>query len=148
MLWSRAPLPGERFICPGQARTLERIAASKGDDFYHGELAAAIDDSFGSFDGFKSQLTQASTTVQGSGWGALAWEPMAGRLIVEQIYDHQGNVGQGSTPILVFDAWEHAFYLQYLNVKGDYVKAWWNVVNWADVTERFTKAKAASDNLF
>ncbi len=51
-------------------------------------------------------------TTQGSGWGVLAYEPLSGHLIVEQVYDHQGNVGQGSTPILVFDAWEHAFYLQ------------------------------------
>ena len=63
-----------------------------------GELAAAIDDGFGSFDAFKSQLTQASTTVQGSGWGALAWEPLGGRLVVEQIYDHQGNVGSRLDP--------------------------------------------------
>ena len=63
-----------------------------------GELAAAIDDSFGSFDDLKAQLTEATTRVQGSGWGALAWEPLAGRLIVEQVYDHQSNIGQGSDP--------------------------------------------------
>jgi len=106
-----------------------------------GELAAAIDDSFGSFDGFKAQLTQASTTVQGSGWGALAWEPMAGRLIVEQIYDHQGNVGVGAIPLFVIDAWEHAFYLQYLNDKGAFVDAVWEIANWADVAERFAAAR-------
>lgn len=105
-----------------------------------GELAAAIDESFGGFDGFQAQLSSATSTVQGSGWGALAWDDLGKRLLVEQIYDHQGNVGIGNTPLLVFDAWEHAFYLQYKNVKPDYVKALWNVVNWADVSERFAAA--------
>jgi Fe-Mn family superoxide dismutase len=107
-----------------------------------GELAAAIDEFFGSFDGFKAQLTQASTTVQGSGWGALAWEPLGGRLIVEQIYDHQGNVGVGAIPLFVIDAWEHAFYLQYLNDKGAFVNAVWDIANWADVAERFAAARS------
>jgi Fe-Mn family superoxide dismutase len=102
-----------------------------------GELAAAIDDSFGSFDDFKAQLTEATTSVQGSGWGALAWEPVAGRLIVEQVYDHQSNVGQGSDPVLVIDAWEHAFYLQYLNDKAAWVDAFWEVTDWASAGERF-----------
>lgn len=106
-----------------------------------GELAAAIEESFGSFDGFKQQLTQASTTVQGSGWGALAWEPLGGRLIVEQIYDHQSNIGVGSVPLFVIDAWEHAFYLQYLNDKGSFVNAVWEIANWADVARRFESAK-------
>ena len=109
-----------------------------------GELAAAIDEYFGSFAGFKGQMTQASTTIQGSGWGALAWEPLGGRLLVEQVYDHQGNLGHGAVPLLVFDAWEHAYYLQYKNVKADYVKAFWNVVNWADVAERLHAARALS----
>jgi superoxide dismutase, Fe-Mn family len=106
-----------------------------------GELADAIAENFGSFDRFKAQLSKASATTQGSGWGVLAYEPVSGRLIVEQVYDHQGNVGQGSVPILVFDAWEHAFYLQYRNVKADYVKAFWNVANWADVQQRFAAAR-------
>jgi Fe-Mn family superoxide dismutase len=106
-----------------------------------GELAAAIDESFGSFDAFKAQLTAASSTVQGSGWGVLAWEPVGQRLIVEQVYDHQGNVGNGASPILVIDAWEHAFYLQYKNVKADYVAAIWNILNWADAAERFGRVR-------
>jgi len=109
-----------------------------------GDLAAAIDEHFGSFDAFKAQMTQATTTVQGSGWGALAWEPLGQRLYVEQVYDHQGNVGQSGVNLLVFDAWEHAYYLQYLNVRADYVDALWNIVNWSDVTERFEKAQAIS----
>lgn len=106
-----------------------------------GDLADAVTESFGSFAGFKTQLTKAAATTQGSGWGVLAHEPLSGRLIVEQVYDHQGNVGQGSTPILVFDAWEHAFYLQYKNQKADFIEAMWAVVNWQDVARRHSAAK-------
>jgi Fe-Mn family superoxide dismutase len=105
-----------------------------------GALADAISAGFGSFDALKSQLTQATTTVQGSGWGALAWDPLGRRLFVEQIYDHQNNAGQGTVPLLVIDSWEHAFYLQYRNVKADYVAAFWELVNWQDVSTRWSKA--------
>ncbi len=66
----------------------------------------------------------------------LAFDATSDRLLIEQVYDHQGNVGIGNTPLLVFDAWEHAWYLQYKNVKADHVSALWNVVNWADVAAR------------
>ncbi len=102
-----------------------------------GALGAAIDADFGSFDAFKAQLTQATGTTQGSGWGVLSFDSLGKRLTVQQVYDHQGNVGIGNTPLLVFDAWEHAFYLQYKNVKPDYVAALWNIVNWADVAARY-----------
>ena len=113
-----------------------------GGDKPAGALASAIDDNLGSFDAFKSQLTEAAMNVQGSGWGALSWEPVGQRLIVEQVYDHQGNVGQGGPPLLVLDMWEHAYYLQYENRKGDWVDAFWNIVNWADVADRFGKARS------
>ena len=106
-----------------------------------GELGAAVEEFFGSYDAFRAQLTEAAMNVQGSGWGALSWEPMAGRLIVEQVYDHQGNVGQGGPPLLALDMWEHAFYLQYKNVKKDWVDAFWNIVNWPDVATRFGRVK-------
>ena len=106
-----------------------------------GDLAAAVKEFFGSYDAFRAQLTEAAMNVQGSGWGALSWEPLAGRLIVEQVYDHQGNVGQGGPPLLVLDMWEHAYYLQYKNVKADWVDAFWNIVNWSDVTTRFDNAQ-------
>jgi Fe-Mn family superoxide dismutase len=112
-----------------------------GGDKPDGALGSAIDENFGSFDKFKAHFTQAASTIQGSGWGVLAYEPLAGRLIVEQVYDHQGNVGNGSVPLLVFDAWEHAFYLQYKNVKADFFAALWNVVNWTDVAGRLDAAK-------
>jgi Fe-Mn family superoxide dismutase len=107
-----------------------------------GELAAAVTGHFGSFSAFRAQLTEAALNVQGSGWGALSWEPMAGRLIVEQVYDHQGNVGQGGPPLLVLDMWEHAYYLQYKNVKKDWVEAYWHLVNWPDVAARFDRVKS------
>jgi len=101
-----------------------------------GELADAIKESFGSFAGMKGQLTEAALNVQGSGWGTLAWEPLRKFLVVEQVYDHQGNIGNGTVPLLVVDMWEHAYYLQYLNVKGDWVKTFWKLVNWEDVSGR------------
>jgi len=114
-----------------------------GTDRPAGELGAAIDEHFGSFDVFHKQLASAAGTVQGSGWGALTWEPLGERLFIEQIYDHQGNVGQGGVPLLVIDAWEHAYYLQYENRRADYVAAIWNVIDWSDVSERFDSARGA-----
>jgi len=107
-----------------------------------GELAAAVKESFGSYDALRAQISEAANNVQGSGWAALSWEPLGGRLIVEQIYDHQGNVGQGGPPLLVLDMWEHAYYLQYKNVKKDWVDAYWNLVNWPDVATRFDRVKS------
>lgn len=101
-----------------------------------GELADAIKESFGSFAAMKDQLTEAGVNVQGSGWGALAWEPLRKFLVVEQVYDHQGNIGSGTVPLLVVDMWEHAYYLQYFNARGDWVKEFWNLVNWEDVSRR------------
>ncbi|MEV0569242.1 superoxide dismutase [Dactylosporangium sp. NPDC050588] len=118
-----------------------------GGDRPDGDLAAAIDEHFGSFDAFSTQLSTATTGVQGSGWGVLAWEPLGQRLIIEQVYDHHGNVGHGSVPLLVFDAWEHAYYLQYRNVRPDYVQRLWNLVNWTDVTRRFDTARQVPNPL-
>ncbi|MCL6094405.1 MAG: superoxide dismutase [Actinobacteria bacterium] len=111
-----------------------------------GELAAAIQEHFGSFDAFKAQLTQAAVLVQGSGWGALSWEPLGQRLIVQQIYDHHANLANGSTPLLVIDVWEHAYYLQYRNMRADFVNAIWNVINWPDIAARFEAARKNSIN--
>ena len=111
-----------------------------GGDKPTGQLAAAIDEHLGSFDQFRTQLVEAANNVQGSGWAALSWEPVGKRLIVEQVYDHQGNVGQGGPPLLVLDMWEHAFYLQYENRKAEWVDAFWHLVDWHDVATRFAKA--------
>jgi Fe-Mn family superoxide dismutase len=107
-----------------------------------GELASAIEDQFGSFDAFRAHFTAAALGIQGSGWSILAWDALGKKLIIEQLYDHQGNLAVGTYPLLMLDMWEHAFYLQYQNVKADYVKAWWNVANWADVGARFDRAQA------
>ncbi len=118
-----------------------------GGDKPDGELAAAIDEEFGSFDAFRAQFTAVALGIQGSGWSILAWDSLGQRLIIEQLYDHQGNLAAGSVPLLLLDMWEHAFYLQYRNVKADYVKAWWNVANWADVARRFDTARTATRGL-
>jgi len=113
----------------------------EGGDRPTGELAGAIDEHFGSFEAFRKQLSSSAALVQGSGWGALSWEPLGERLFIEQIYDHQGNVGQGGVPLLVIDAWEHAYYLQYENRRPEYVDAIWNIIDWTDVATRFADAR-------
>lgn len=112
-----------------------------GGDKPDGTLGSAIDEHFGTFDKFRAQLTKATATTQGSGWGVLAWEPLGQRLLVTQVYDHHGNVAAGMTPLLAFDAWEHAYYLQYKNVKPDYIERLWDLVNWNDVSARLEAAK-------
>jgi Fe-Mn family superoxide dismutase len=106
-----------------------------------GPLADAIAGDFGGFDAFKAQMSAATVSVMGSGWGALCWEPLGGRLYVAQIFDHQDSIGPGSVPLLVVDAWEHAYYLQYQNRRADFVEAIWNVVNWDDVAARFASVR-------
>ncbi len=109
-----------------------------------GELAQAIERELGGFEAFQAQLTNATNLVQGSGWGVLALEPVSKRLIVEQVYDHQGNVAQASVPLLVIDSWEHAYYLQYQNRKPEFVQAVWQLVNWEDVAARYAAAKTST----
>ena len=109
------------------------------------ELAAAIDEYFGSFDNFKAQFEATAKGVQGSGWGMLVWDTLGQRLNVMQLFDHQGNLPSSQIPVVQLDMWEHAYYLQHKNVKADYVTAWWNVVNWQDAEERFTKARKIND---
>ena len=106
-----------------------------------GELGEAIDRDFGSFDAFKKLFTEAASTIMGSGWAALVWEPMDQRLLVTQIYDHQSNVVQGALPLMVLDAWEHAFYLQYQNRKAEFFEAAWNLWNWKDISQRYAAAR-------
>lgn len=119
----------------------------EGGDKPEGELAAAIDDAFGSFDAFRAHFTAAAMGIQGSGWALLSFEGLGGNMIIEQLFDQQGNVPVATTPLLMLDMWEHAFYLDYVNVKADYVKAFWNIVNWADVAKRFEAARKNATGL-
>jgi Fe-Mn family superoxide dismutase len=107
-----------------------------------GDLAATLEDTFGGIGTFRQQMTEAASTIQGSGWALASWEPVAGRLVVQQVHDHQGNHGQGTVPLLAIDAWEHAFYLQYENRKTEFFDAIWNVVNWRDVARRLAEAQS------
>ena len=118
-----------------------------GGDKPTGELAAAIDDNFGSFDKFVAHFTAAAAGIQGYGWGALVWDSLGSKLLVQQYYDHQGNFATGTVPLLLLDMWEHAFYLDYVNVKGDYIKAFWNIANWANVQKRFDAAREKTNGL-
>ena len=113
----------------------------KGGGKPEGELAEALQRDFGGFDSFKKQMSQVAATIMGSGWAALVWEPLGGRLLTTQIYDHQSNLSQGGIPLLVIDAWEHAFYLQYENRKAEFFEAVWKVWNWKDVAQRFHDAR-------
>ena len=106
-----------------------------------GELMDAIRESFGSFASFKKQLVKAAGTIMGSGWGALAWDPLARCLVTVQVHDHQSETVQAGVLLLVLDAWEHAYYLQYQTEKLKYFEAVWNLWNWADVSDRFGAAR-------
>ena len=105
-----------------------------------GALAAAIDADFGSFEEFQKHFAAAALGLQGSGWAVLAYDKIGERLVIEQMTDQQGNLSIDLVPLLLLDMWEHAFYLQYKNVKADYVNAVWNVFNWDDVAARYASA--------
>jgi Fe-Mn family superoxide dismutase len=111
-----------------------------GGDKPTGELASAIDDHFGSFDKFTAHFTATALGVQGSGWAVLAWDSIGQKLIIVQFFDQQGNLPAGIVPILMLDVWEHAYYLDYKNVRADYVKAFWNIANWDNAQKRFAAA--------
>ena len=124
-----------------------RNLSPEGGDKPVGELAAAIDEFFGSYDGFRAHFTASALGIQGSGWSILAWDILGEKLIIEQLYDHQGNLAPASIPLLMLDMWEHAFYLDYQNVKAEYVKAFWNIVSWPDVMARFEAARSKTAGL-
>jgi Fe-Mn family superoxide dismutase len=106
-----------------------------------GALATQISRDFGAFSRFRGELIGAASTIMGSGWAALVWDPLSKRLLTTQIHDHQNGITQGGVPILVLDAWEHAFYLQYGPEKKRYFEAIWNVWNWADAGRRFESVR-------
>ncbi len=106
-----------------------------------GDLAAAIERDFGAFEALKQQMNRAAAMTMGSGWVALMWEPVAKRLGTTLIHDHESNTTQGCIPLLVIDAWEHAYYLQYQTDKAKYFEALWNVWNWKGVADRLALAQ-------
>ena len=104
-----------------------------------GELASAITDAFGSFDAFKEQFEAAGVGQFGSGWAWLVLD--GGQLKVRSTANQDNPVSDGQVPLLGNDVWEHAYYLKYQNKRPDYLKAWWDVVDWDKVSERYDAAK-------
>ena len=104
-----------------------------------GELKTAIDEAFGSFTDFKAKFKAAATTRFGSGWDWLVLKD--GKLEITSTPNQDSPLMEGLTPILGLDVWEHAYYLNYRNVRPDYVDAFWNVVNWDKVNELYLAAK-------
>jgi Fe-Mn family superoxide dismutase len=105
-----------------------------------GKLAEAINRDFGSYEKFVGQFTAATVGVEGNGWGVLGFHWALQRLVIVTMLNQQMGTPVGTTPLLMCDVWEHAYYLKYQNKRADYVKAWWNVVNWKDVGTRYEHA--------
>ena len=95
---------------------------------------------FGSYNKFKQQFTEASKTVEASGWCLLVWVPKWNKLEILQCEKHQNLTLWGCKPLLVLDMWEHSYYLQYQTKRPEYVDAFWNIVNWNEVNRRYTAA--------
>ena len=102
-----------------------------------GKLADQIKKEFGDFAKFQAHFSAASGAVEGNGWGILAYHPALQRLVIFNLMNQQDLTPAGTTPLLTLDVWEHAYYLKYQNKRADYIAAWWNVVNWSNVEERF-----------
>lgn len=115
------------------------VIAPGGANAPTGDLAAAIDKKFGSFDAFKEEFAKAATTRFGSGWAWLVANN--GEVDVISTPNQDSPHMEGKTPILGLDVWEHAYYLNYQNRRPDYIAAFWNIVNWDVVAEKFATAK-------
>lgn len=116
-----------------------QILSPNGGGAPTGELAAAIDEAFGSFDSFKEEFANAGANRFGSGWAWLIVD--GGKLAVTSTPNQDTPLMEGKTPVLGLDVWEHAYYLNYQNRRPDYINAFWNVVNWDEVSKRFNAAK-------
>jgi Fe-Mn family superoxide dismutase len=120
------------------------VMSPNGGGLPTGELAAAIDAAYGSFDAFKAEFAKAAATRFGSGWAWLCVQK-GGKVEVcsspNQDNPLMPGIGCGGAPILALDVWEHAYYLNYQNRRPDYVEAFFNVINWDEVTRRFNEAK-------
>lgn len=115
------------------------IMSGKGGGEPTGDLAHAIAGTFGSFEEFKNKFSTAGVTRFGSGWAWLAVNG-SGKLEVYSTANQDSPYMEGKYPILGLDVWEHAYYLKYQNRRPDYIQAWWNVVNWEEVSRRFKSA--------
>lgn len=103
------------------------------------KLMEQINKDFGSYDKFKEQFTSSAKVVEASGWNLLVWVPNFKKLEILQCEKHQNLTLWGCEPLLVLDMWEHSYYLQYKTKRGEYIKAFWNIVNWNVVNKRFSK---------
>lgn len=103
------------------------------------KLMEQINKDFGSYDKFKTQFTESSKVIEGSGWNLLVWVPDFQKLEILQCEKHQNLTLWGCKPLLVLDMWEHSYFLQYKTKKPDYINAFWNIVNWNVVNKRFDK---------
>lgn len=110
-------------------------------------MAVEINRAFGSFAAFRGQFGAAAEQVEASGWAILVWQPYWRRLEILTAEKHQDLTQWGGVPVLVVDVWEHAYYLDYQNRRGDYLSAWWHVVNWADADRRLVAAMADMSSL-
>ena len=142
----------------GDVRNLHRLVAFHGSGHFNhclfwqnmtpadnykdpsGDLLAQIKKDFGSLDNLKAQFGATAKAVEGSGWGFLAWQPAGEQLVTLAAENHQKQTQFTAIPILALDVWEHAYYLNYQNKRGEYVDNWWNVVNWENVAEHFSAA--------
>lgn len=102
-----------------------------------GELLSALEKQFGSFDSFKEKMSTMTVAIQGSGWGWLGYDKANKKFILTTCQNQDPLSTQGLVPLLGIDVWEHAYYLQYMNVRAEYVKNIWSVINWVNVAERF-----------
>ncbi len=116
-----------------------QIMAPKGGGNPTGNIASQIQTDFSGFEDFKKAFNDATAKQFGSGWGWLVWK--GGKLAIMTTPNQDNPLSQGLYPILGNDVWEHAYYLKYNNRRPDYLAAWWNVVNWAEVNKRFEQAK-------
>ena len=106
-----------------------------------GSISDAINTSFGSFSGFKEKFSYTTALIQGSGWGWLVFDPNNNKVDYKSMPNQTSPRTENLIPLLGCDVWEHAYYLKYQNKRPDYISAWWNVVNWDDVSSRFDKVK-------
>lgn len=121
----------------------ENLAPQKEAGEPEGDLLKALESRFGGFDKFKEEMSAKSAAVQGSGWGWLALDPKSKTLSIATTQNQDPLSTQGLIPLLGIDVWEHAYYLQYKNVRPDYLKAIWSVINWDNVKQRFEKGMSA-----